>query len=69
MPKWKNTSGRRLHNAQCADLFKALVRVCVVVDYVYFFMVGFSFFTVLTDPGIVGRMAGEVVSGYNESVK
>lgn len=36
---------------------------------VIFFAVVFSIYTLVTDPGIVGRMAGEVVSEYNESVK
>ena len=37
--------------------------------FVIFFGVVFSIYTLVTDPGVVGRMAGEVVSEYNESVK
>lgn len=31
--------------------------------------VGYGIYTVVTDPAVVGRMAGEVVSGFNEKVK
>ncbi len=31
--------------------------------------VGYGIYTVVTDPAVVGRIAGEVVSGYNEKVK
>lgn len=30
---------------------------------------GYAIYTVVTDPAVIGRMAGEVVSGFNEKVK
>lgn len=34
-----------------------------------FVLVGFTFYTVISDPAVVGRIAGEIVSGFNEKVK
>jgi hypothetical protein len=31
--------------------------------------VGYGIYTVVTDPAVIGRIAGEVVSGFNEKVK
>jgi len=31
--------------------------------------VGYGIYTVVTDPAAIGRIAGEVVSGFNEKVK
>lgn len=31
--------------------------------------VGYAIYTVVTDPAIIGRAAGEVVSGFNQTVK
>jgi len=31
--------------------------------------VGFGIYKVVTDPAVIGRIAGEVVSGFNEKVK
>lgn len=52
-----------------AILFKIWFGVAFSLIFVIFFAVVFSIYTLITDPGIVGRIAGEVVSEYNESVK
>jgi hypothetical protein len=49
--------------------FKLLFGFVFFLIFVIFFGVAFSIYTLITDPGVVGRMAGEVVSEYNESVK
>lgn len=33
------------------------------------FVAGYTAYTVVNDPSILGRIAGEVVSGFNEKVK
>jgi hypothetical protein len=49
--------------------FKLWFAFVFTLIMVIFFSVLFSIYTLVTDPGVVGRMAGEVVSEYNESVK
>ena len=51
-----------------ALLFKIWFGVAFSLIFVIFFAIVFSIYTLVTDPGVVGRMAGEVVSEYNESV-
>lgn len=31
--------------------------------------IGYGIYTVVSDPAVIGRVAGEVVSGFNEKVK
>lgn len=43
--------------------FVATLVLCI------FGVVGFMFYTVITDPASVGRFTGEIVSGFNEKVQ
>jgi hypothetical protein len=52
-----------------ALLFKIWFGVAFSLIFVIFFAIVFSIYTLVTDPGVVGRITGEVVSEYNESVK
>lgn len=47
-------------------LFMGFITTFIVLTFI---AVGYGFYVTLTDPAAIGRMAGEVVSGFNEKVK
>lgn len=49
--------------------FKVWFAFCFCGVLLIWGVVGYSMYTVATDPAVLGRIAGEVVSGFNETVK
>jgi hypothetical protein len=47
--------------------FKLWFAVCAIVSATIFAAVIFLLYTIISDPAVVGRFAGEIVHGYSQT--
>lgn len=66
---WNKPKPRSNFSMKTPIFFKLFYGFIFCMILLIWGILGYGIYTVVTDPAVIGRVAGEVVSGFNEKVK